>query len=111
MIPTDEIAIPPTVETPSGRAWLADLDAILKNSVEGNPEYPREPAIRGEAPHVLSPLNFAAQFIAENDDAAAARIRDAVQRICDGTLSPDDDFRWQWIELFGGNMVKGYVAA
>ena len=54
----------------------------------------------------LIPLNFAAQFIEVADDLAQQRVRSAIQRICDGTLSPDTDFRSMWIDLFGNNMMK-----
>lgn len=54
----------------------------------------------------MNPPNFAAQFIAMNDEVARAKIQGAVQDIIDGTLSPDTDFRAMWIERFGDNMVR-----
>lgn len=78
--------------------WLQALD----------PEHPRAPAISGNGPwHPLKPSNFGAQFIEEADLTAAARIRDAVQRICNGSLNPDTDYIRQWMHLFGDNMIKG----
>lgn len=55
----------------------------------------------------LIPVNFAAQFACLTDQAAEARVKNAVQMICDGKLSPDTDYIGQWIDLFGGNMIKG----
>lgn len=72
-----------------------------------NPEEPREPAIKGGPHDWLHPCNFAAQFIAADDAAAAARIEAAVTRIVNGTLSPDTDYIRHWMHLFGDNMVKG----
>lgn len=54
----------------------------------------------------LSPMNYGGQFVAECDAVAVAAVRKAVARICDGSLSPDTDFQWQWITLFGNDMVK-----
>lgn len=56
--------------------------------------------------HWLSPINFGAQFIEISDDLARDRIRNAVQMICDGKLSPDTDHRREWVRLFGDNMLK-----
>lgn len=54
----------------------------------------------------LQPPNFAAQFIELNDDLARGRIRSTVQEIVDGRLSPDTDFRPDWVHRFGGNMTR-----
>lgn len=54
----------------------------------------------------LSPGNYAGQFIAESDEDALAAVRAAVLRVCHGTLSPDTDYHWQWVHLFGNDMVK-----
>jgi hypothetical protein len=56
--------------------------------------------------HWLQPQNFAAQFTEESDAAALARIERAVQEICDGVLSPDTDFKRDWVKRFGDNMIK-----
>jgi len=78
--------------------WLAAL----------NPDVPRARAILGmETWAPLAPLNFAAQIKEASDDAAQGRIRDAVSRVCTGTLNPDTDFIRQWMHLFGDNMIKG----
>ncbi len=62
----------------------------------------------GCGPHCrwLLPANFAAQMVEVSDELASARVRDAVERICRGTLSPDTDFTAQWVALFGDNMMK-----
>lgn len=78
--------------------WLHALDTSTKRTAV---------IAQGHPPRPLQPMNFGAQIIAETDEAAAARIEDAVRRICAGTLSPDTDFIRQWIALFGGNMVIG----
>jgi hypothetical protein len=54
----------------------------------------------------LSPLNFAAQIVEVEDHLAIERVTRAIQEICDGKLSPDTDYRHQWIERFGNNMMK-----
>ena len=56
--------------------------------------------------HWLHPINFAAQFIEVTDDLAQQRVRNAVQSICDGMLSPDTDHGAAWRALFGDNMMK-----
>jgi hypothetical protein len=86
--------------------WLYALD----------PEGKREPVILGaplgrDTCQPLTPMNFAAQFIAEDDEAAAIRIHDAVRRICEGKLSPDTDFIRHWMHLFGDNMIKDKARA
>jgi hypothetical protein len=54
----------------------------------------------------LHPLNFAAQFIEVSDEAALDRAEAAVRKVCDGLLSPDQDYIRDWQALFGNNMVK-----
>lgn len=60
----------------------------------------------GEACNFLIPLNFAAQFIEPSDEDAVKRCEAAIQRVCDGTLSPDTDHIRTWMHSFGDNMVK-----
>jgi hypothetical protein len=73
-----------------------------------NPETPREPALLSTGDvAVLDPPNFVAQMIMGSDDAAADKVGAAVDMICQGRLSPDTDFRSQWITLFGDNMMRG----
>ena len=55
---------------------------------------------------LMSPSNFAAQIIAENDAAAIERVEKSVREICHGTLSADTDFLSLWIERWGDNMIK-----
>jgi len=76
-----------------------------------NPEYPRQPVIEGKQPwRWLEPINFAAQITAKTDSVAGARVRRAVAEICEGRLNPDSDYRHQWVQRFGGNMMKREVA-
>jgi len=60
-------------------------------------------------PPFLAPINFAAQFIADSDQAAEIRIGNCIGEILVGTLSPDTDFRQQWIERFNACMMKGHL--
>lgn len=77
--------------------WIEALDPEQKmNGVISN----------GDEMRTLSPINFAAQFIASNDAEAADRVIKAAQDVIDGVLNPDTDFRKQWIDRFGNNMVK-----
>jgi len=69
-----------------------------------NPDHP--PAINDFTPY-LTPINFAGQFIAESDEAAALKVEQAVRDICDGTLSPDTDFARSWIHRFSDSNIKG----
>lgn len=71
-----------------------------------DPEKARQPQIETGLVHYLLPGNFAAQFIEPDDDAAIERIRKTVQLICDGNLSPDTDFLYEWKKRFGDNMVR-----
>lgn len=68
-----------------------------------NPEYtPR--LDRGS--HYLTPANFVGQWVAESDEAAAAKIEGCVDDIIAGRLSPDTDFRGMWIARFSDSNVK-----
>lgn len=89
---------------PAPRIWLPGATHELALYAL-DPEVPRQKQIDNGRYHMLVPVNFAAQFIADDDAAAAARIKAAVDRILAGELSPDTDFLAQWIALFGGNMV------
>ena len=71
-----------------------------------NPEMQRQPMLDTGMIPVLTPMNFAAQIVAEHDGAARDLVEQAVRMICDGTLSPDIDFRKQWVALFGDNMLR-----
>jgi hypothetical protein len=70
-----------------------------------DPDHPRSV---DQQCHLLTPANFAAQIICENDTAARDRIKAAIQEICDGKLSPDTDYMRLWVQRFGGNMLKKY---
>lgn len=60
---------------------------------------------RAVTAHFLSPINFAAQFKADSDEAATEKALAAVKRVTEGTLSPDTDFVRHWAHLFGDNML------
>jgi hypothetical protein len=59
-----------------------------------------------DIPRLLHPVNFAGQFIEPSDEAAAARVRQAVQDVIDGVLSPDTDFLQDWVQRFSGSNLK-----
>lgn len=71
-----------------------------------NPEFPRQAIFDRCEIARLSPVNFAVQLAVRDDAAAAAVALDVVQRIAKGRLNPDTDFRQQWVDLFGGNMLR-----
>lgn len=72
-----------------------------------DPDKPLAPAIAGEkAPSVLTPPNFCAQLVRSSDDEALKDVQTSVSDICDRKLSPDTDFRQQWIALYGDNMLR-----
>lgn len=64
-----------------------------------------------QLPQMLHPANFAAQFIAPSDEAAAQRLLETVEEILAGKLSPDTDYTQSWIARWGSNMIKGDPAA
>lgn len=59
------------------------------------------------SPRYLTPLNFAGQWRAESDGAAARFIEETIQLVIDGHLSPDTDFRRDWIARFSASNMKG----
>ena len=73
-----------------------------------DPDKDRRDLIRTAIPkgHWLNPCNFAAQFIEITDDLARERVRNTVQMICDGKLSPDTDFQRDWVQLYNNSMIK-----
>ena len=72
-----------------------------------NPDFPREPVLTLESDaHILTPVNYAGQFIASSDAEADSRVEGAVGLIMSGELSPDTDFQRQWEALFGNEMIK-----
>lgn len=68
---------------------------------------PERPMRVDDRPAYLAPANFVAQFIEPTDEAAAARIRQAVQDVCDAKLNPDTDYMRHWIHRFGASNVIG----
>lgn len=79
--------------------WIhaLDPDGNRQALINGRPS--------GEVCPMLTPINFTAQFIEPNDYQAIVRCENAIQKICDGLLSPDTDQQRHWIHLFGNNMV------
>lgn len=62
--------------------------------------------------HFCHPSNFAAQFIAENDKVAEARMVHSIKEVIQfGTLSPDTDYMQLWMRRYGDNMIKGDKSA
>lgn len=55
---------------------------------------------------MLEQPNFVGQIVEITDDLARSRVRDVVERICAGEVSPDTDYLQQWIALFGDHMTK-----
>lgn len=60
----------------------------------------------------LRPINFAGQWIVRErpnpvdlDRGAAAKVRVTVDEILAGVLSPDTDFRSEWVKRFSGSNV------
>lgn len=72
-----------------------------------NPDKPRQALVDGRELHpsqsFLTPVNYVGQFVAEDDAMAAGVVDRAVIDICNGLLSPDTDFRSQWVARFGGH--------
>ena len=62
-----------------------------------------------DPPRMLTPINFAGQWISESDEQAIAKVEGAVMEIVRGTLSPDTDFIQQWVQRFSGSNLKGGV--
>jgi hypothetical protein len=74
---------------------LAALDPAWKIIQMKNPQ-----------PHMLHPLNFAAQIIEISDADAQTRIRGCILEILEQKLSPDTDFMRLWVQRFNDSMVK-----
>jgi hypothetical protein len=72
-----------------------------------NPDHKRP---LNDAVYFLIPVNFCGQWIAESDEAAVQKIEETVRLIIEGQLSPDTDFRRQWIALFSSSNMKGLTS-
>ena len=99
------IHLRPLPNVPAAKFYLpAATHEIVLHALD--PAHDRQPAMDGRSFAPLTPPNFAAQFIAADDDTAVRRVDSAVQLICRARLSPDTDARATWIALFGDNMVR-----
>lgn len=67
---------------------------------------PEKPISTKSFPYYLSPSNFMGQWIAGSDEAACRKIEETVDEILAGTLSPDTDFRREWIKRFSDSNIK-----
>lgn len=54
----------------------------------------------------LEPPNYIGQIVEITDDLARDRVRRAVEMICQGDLSPDTDYRAQWVAMFGDHAMR-----
>jgi hypothetical protein len=61
---------------------------------------PAHPVMQGVIPLALTPPNFCGQFEAESDAAAVEYVKLCLYEVCDGALSPDTDFRRDWVQRF-----------
>jgi hypothetical protein len=68
---------------------------------------PDKPRAVNDGPRFLTPANFHGQWIAGSDAEAARFIEETVQLVIDGNLSPDTDFRRNWIARFSASNMKG----
>lgn len=73
----------------------------------------RAPDLEDPMSTALRPTNVAGQWIVstrpnpgDQDKAAAAKIRGCVDEILAGVLSPDTDFRHEWIKRFSASNVR-----
>lgn len=66
----------------------------------------RTPDIENPFRTRLEPANFIGQWIAVSDIEAETKIEQCVREILDGVLSPDTDFRRQWIQRFSDSNLK-----
>jgi hypothetical protein len=89
---------PPKVYRAGGthEFWLYALD----------PEEPREALLTRSRVRWLYPANFAAQLVEADDEAAIARVDEAVDLIVRGYLNPDSGAMRQWVNLFGDAMLR-----
>jgi hypothetical protein len=49
----------------------------------------------------LKPLNYTGQFISVDDNVARAKCERAVDEVLSQRMSPDTDYRGQWVHFFG----------
>lgn len=62
-----------------------------------------------EMPQPLHPVNFMGQFVATDDQAAAAKIYSSVTEIVTGTLSPDTDHASAWVQRYSDSNLRRHT--
>ncbi|MCX5495773.1 hypothetical protein OSH11_13750 [Kaistia dalseonensis] len=95
----DPLVLQPILHRPDAthEFWLFALD----------PDKPRAPQISGEQrAAMLFPSNFGAQLACPSDAEAMKTIEAAINEIVRGTLSPDTDFRRDWVARFGASNIE-----
>lgn len=100
----------PELPTPTLYMPLATHEVALLAMIVEEPSDKYVPIFLENEPcrqcKMLHPLNFAAQMVEIEDRLAVERCENAIKEVCNGELSPDEDFRWDWAKRFGDNMLK-----
>jgi hypothetical protein len=76
--------------------WIAAID----------PDKSRQEMLDTGMIPALRPLNFACQFIFDNDHTASLSLLQDVRDVIDGVISPDTDFVRMWVARHNGSMIK-----
>lgn len=92
---------PPVIYLPGATHEIV-LEALNPSS------YVVAPNVEDKVPcDLLSPVNFAAQLIMPDDDAAIRFVeKHGVYGVVNGALNPDTDGFSGWVRVFGDNMVR-----
>lgn len=99
------IHLRPIAELPPPRMYLPDAThEILVEAL--TPDWKYEDLLELPHRHALQPANFAAQWKATGDEGAKMYVRETVELICKGELSPDTDFISLWVERFNDSMMR-----
>lgn len=88
-LPTPKIILPGATH----EIWVFALTPDIAPNLENN------------WPNRLVPGNFSGQFIAATDIDAEAILEKTVQDIIEGKLSPDTDFRREWVRRFSDSNI------
>jgi hypothetical protein len=96
------ISLAPTEGVPAAKIWLpGGTHEIMVFACAPDQELAID-----DIPMLMSPGNFFGQFIEPSNEAAALRIEKAIWEICSGTLNPDSDYAYQWIERFSDSNLR-----